>query len=288
MRLAWQVVLPARRRCRIGRNEGRRMTDTLVQAERLHFAYGRRPAVCDLTLAVGRGEMVALAGPNGSGKSTLLGLLSGVRRPQAGTVRLAGRDLRGYGRRALARMIAVVPQETAVVFPYTVSEMVLMGRAPHLGGFGLEGLRDLAVAERAMERTGVLELAARPLAELSGGERQRVIVARALVQEPALLLLDEPTTFLDLRHAIEILELIADLNRRDGLTVVAVLHDLTVAAMYFGRLVFLREGRLVAEGPPRAVLTEATVRAVFDAEVRVSVDVDGVPAVRPLRRVAVE
>jgi iron complex transport system ATP-binding protein len=263
------------------------VTDTLVQAERLHFAYGRRPAVRDVTLAVGRGEMLAIAGPNGSGKSTLLGLLSGVRRPHAGTVRLAGREVHAYGRRALARTVAVVPQETAVVFPYTVSEMVLMGRAPHLGGLGLESRHDLAVAERAMERTGVLELAARPLGELSGGERQRVIVARALAQEPALLLLDEPTTFLDLRHAIEILELIADLNRREGLTVVAVLHDLTVAAMYFERLAFLREGRLVIEGPPRAVLTEATVRAVFDAEVRVSVDADGVPTVRPRRHVPV-
>ena len=263
------------------------MTDALVQAERLHFAYGRRPAVCDLTLTVGRGEMLAVAGPNGSGKSTLLGLLSGVRRPQAGTVRLAGRELHAYGRRALARMIAVVPQETAAVFPYSVSEMVLMGRAPHLGGLGLESRHDLAVAERAMERAGVLDLAARPFTELSGGERQRVIVARALAQEPALILLDEPTTFLDLRHAIEILELIADLNRREGLTVVAVLHDLTVAAMYFERLAFLREGRLVVDGPPRAVLTEATVRTVFDAEVRVRVDADGVPAVRPLRRVPV-
>jgi len=260
------------------------MTDAFVQADGLHFAYGPRPAVCGVTLAVGRGEMVAVAGPNGSGKSTLLGLLSGVRRPQAGTVRLAGRALHAYGRRTLARMIAVVPQETAVIFPYTVSEMVLMGRAPHLGGLGLEGRRDLAVAERAMERTGVLDLAARPFTELSGGERQRVIVARALAQEPALVLLDEPTTFLDLRHAIEILELIADLNRRGGLTVVAVLHDLTVAAMYFERLAFLREGRLVVEGPPRAVLTETTVRAVFDAEVQVRVDDDGILAVRPRRR----
>ena len=256
----------------------------LLEVEHVHFAYGRREAVRDVTLAVARGEMLAIAGPNGSGKSTLLGLLSGVRQPAAGTVRLAGRDLRTYGRRAIARLVAVVPQETAVAFPYTVAEMVLMGRAPHLGSFGLEGERDLAIAERAMASAGVLEFTARPVAELSGGERQRVIVARALAQEPELLLLDEPTTFLDLRHTIEILELIADLNRRDGLTVVAVLHDLTIASMYFDRVAFLRAGRLEAEGPPRAVITEATVRSVFEAEVRVSHDPDGVLTVRPRPR----
>ena len=258
--------------------------DVLVQADRLRFAYGRREALSDVTLAVGRGEMLAIAGPNGSGKSTLLGLLSGVRRPAAGAVRLAGRDLAAYGRREVARLVAVVPQETAVAFPYTVAEIVLMGRAPHLRGLGLEGARDLAVAERAMARTGVLAFADRLLAELSGGERQRVIVARALAQEPTLLLLDEPTTFLDLRHAMEILELIAGLNEREGLTVVAVLHDLTIAASYFRRVAFLRAGCLVAEGPPQSVITEATVRAVFDAEVRVATDSDGVLSVRPLRR----
>jgi iron complex transport system ATP-binding protein len=262
---------------------GTAMPAALLEAEGVGFAYGRRPAIADVTLALAGGDMLAIAGPNGSGKSTLLALLSGVRRPSAGVVRLAGRDLASYGRRELAQRIAVVPQETAALFPYTVAEMVLMGRAPHLRGLGLDGAHDLAVAERAMARTGVLALAARPLTELSGGERQRVIVARALAQEPRLLLLDEPTTFLDLRHAIEILELIADLNRREGLTVVAVLHDLTIAAMYFPRVAFLRAGRLVADGPPRAVITEATIRAVFDADVRVREDPDGVPTVRPRR-----
>jgi iron complex transport system ATP-binding protein len=213
-----------------------------------------------------------------------LRVLSGVRRPSAGTVFLAGRDLQAHARRALARRIAVVPQETAPVFAYTVAEMVLLGRAPHLRGLGLEGRRDLAVAERVMARTGVLDLAARPFEELSGGERQRVIVARALAQEPELLLLDEPTTFLDLRHAIEILELITDLRRREGLTVVAVLHDLTMAAMYADRVAFLRAGSLVVEGPPAAVVTADTVRVVFDAEVEVQVGRDGIPTLRPRRR----
>ena len=255
----------------------------LLEADHVHFAYGLRPAIEDVSLTLADGEMMAIAGPNGSGKSTLLSLLSGIRHPSRGSVRLAGRDLGAHGRRELARRIAVVPQETAALFPYTVSETVLMGRTPHLHGLGLEGAHDVAVAARAMERTGVLELAARPIAELSGGERQRVIVARALAQEPQLLLLDEPITFLDLRHAIEILELIANLNRSEGLSVVAVLHDLTLAAMYFPRIAFLRAGRLAADGPPRAVITAATVRAVFDAEVEVREAEDGVPTVRPRR-----
>jgi ABC-type cobalamin/Fe3+-siderophores transport system ATPase subunit len=230
---------------------------------------------------VARGDMVALAGPNGSGKSTLLGLLSGVLVPTAGAVRLADRDLAACDRRALARRIAVVPQETTIAFPYTVAEMVLMGRAPHRNGFGIEGPRDLAIAERAMARTGVLAFAARAVTELSGGERQRVIVARALAQEPEILLLDEPTTHLDLRHAMEILELVAELNARDGVTVVAALHDLTSAALYFRRVVFLRDGCLLAEGPPHAVIDEPTIRRVFDVDVRVTTDADGILTVRP-------
>ena len=261
----------------------RTTTPPLLELDRVSFAYSDRPAIDDLTLAVAEGEMLAIAGPNGSGKSTLLGLVAGTRTPSRGAVRLAGRSLRDYGRRELARTIAVVPQETAVAFPYRVAEMVLIGRAPHLRGLGLEGAHDVAAAERAMERTGILALADRPLAELSGGERQRVIVARALAQEPRLLLLDEPTTFLDLRHAIEILELVADLNRRERLTVVAVLHDLTAAAMYFDRLAFLRDGRVAVAGSPDAVITEASIREVFAADVVVTRDAEGIATIRPRR-----
>jgi iron complex transport system ATP-binding protein len=258
--------------------------EVMLAAEHVDFAYATRPVLHDVSLRVGRGDMLALAGPNGAGKSTLLALFAGIRQPAAGVVRLEGTDVRRYARRALARQIAVVPQDTSVLFPYTVAEMVLMGRAPHLHGIGLESADDLAIAERAMARTGVLELAHRPIVELSGGERQRVILARALAQEPRLLLLDEPTTFLDLRHAIEILELIRELNRDERVTVVAVLHDLTIASMYFDRIAFLREGRLAIEGRCEAVITEETIRAVFDAEVRIVRDADGVVAVLPHRR----
>jgi iron complex transport system ATP-binding protein len=254
-----------------------------LRAEHVSFAYGRRAVLRDVTLGVARGAMVALAGPNGSGKSTLLALLAGTRRLQQGAIAVAGRPIASYERRALARLVAVVPQDTSVTFPYTVAEMVLMGRAPHRPPLGLEGPRDVAIAEQVMAETGILDLAGRRVTELSGGERQRVIVARALAQEPEILLLDEPTTHLDIRHAIEILDLVATVNRTRGVTVVAVLHDLTSAALHFDRIVFLRDGALVVDGPPRTTITAATIARVFDAEVRVDVDEEGVPAVRARR-----
>ncbi len=254
-----------------------------LHAERVSFAYGSRPVLRDVTLAVAPGSMLALAGPNGSGKSTLLALLAGTRRPHAGAVAVRGRPIGSYERRALARLVGVVPQDTTVTFPYTVTEMVLMGRAPHRPPLGLEGPRDVAIAERVMAETGILELANRRVTELSGGERQRVIVARALAQEPEILLLDEPTTHLDIRHAIDVLDLVAAVNRSRGVTVVAVLHDLTSAALYFDRIAFLRDGMLVADGPPRTTITAATIAGVFDAAVGVDVDADGIPAIRPRR-----
>ncbi len=252
-------------------------------AEGVSFAYGARVVLRDVSLEVARGAMLAVAGPNGSGKSTLLSLLAGTRRPHAGTIVVAGRSIAAWERRALARTVAVVPQDTSITFPYTVAEMVLMGRAPHRPPLGLEGARDVAIAERVMAETGILDLASRRITELSGGERQRVIVARALAQEPEILLLDEPTTHLDIRYALEMLDLVAAVNRTRGVTVVAVLHDLTSAALYFGRIAFLRDGALVADGAPRATITAETIARVFDADVRVDLDADGVPAVRPRR-----
>jgi len=257
----------------------------MVDVENLTAGYGAIVALRDVSLMIERGEMIAVVGPNGSGKSTLLRVLSGVLSPMAGRVRLAGRELSAYPRRTLAQMTAVVPQETLMDFPFSVEEVVLMGRAPHLGRLGFPGERDLRVAREAMARMGVEHLRGRALTDLSGGERQRVIVARALVQEPEVLLLDEPTSHLDIRHQVEIYDLMAELNAERGLTIVSVLHDLNLAAMYFGRVTMLSEGRVHTIGPAADVLTYGTIKEVYGTEVYVALnDVTGTLNVLPLSR----
>jgi len=255
-----------------------------LEAHALCFSYGRAPVIDAVSVTLGVGEMVGIIGPNGSGKSTLLRLLSGVLRPAAGAVRLHGRPLGDYTRRQLGRAIAVVPQDTVIEFPFSVTEVVLMGRSPHLGGFAFEGDRDVQVARSAMQRTGVIELADRSIHELSGGERQRVVLARALAQEAPILLLDEPAAFLDIRHEVEIYDLLRDLQR-EGTSIVSVLHDLNLAALYCDQLVLLKAGRVVRTGPPAEVITYATLTEVYETEVYVDTnDITGAVNVLPLSR----
>lgn len=215
-----------------------------LAAAHVAFAYGPLPVLRDVDLAVARGAMLALAGPNGSGKSTLLALLAGTRPAAAGTVSVAGRPIAAWERRALARTIAVVPQETRVLFPYTVAEIVLMGRAPHRPPLGLEGARDVAIAEDVMTETGIRHLASRRITELSGGERQRVAVARALVLDPALVLADEPTGNLDPATGEKIGELLLGMNRNRGTALVVVTHNERLAQR-LGRIATLVGGGLV-------------------------------------------
>jgi len=257
----------------------------MVEVKDLTAGYGTIVALRDVSLMVNRGEMMAVVGPNGSGKSTLLRVFSGVLAPMSGSIRVAGRDLSAYPRRRLARMTAVVPQETSLDFPFSIEEVVLMGRAPHLGRLGFPGERDLSVAREAMVRVGVDQLCGRALQSLSGGERQRVIIARALVQEPEILLLDEPTSHLDIRHQVEIYDLMAELNAERGMTIVSVLHDLNLAAMYFRRVAVLSEGTVHSIGPSAEVLTYATIKAVYGTEVYVALnDVTGAVNILPLSR----
>jgi iron complex transport system ATP-binding protein len=258
----------------------------VLDLQNLTAGYRKRIiALRDVSLSVASGEMLAVVGPNGSGKSTLLRVASGVLSPLAGRVLVAGLDVQRYSRRELARLTAVVPQDTLVEFPFSVEELVLMGRAPHLGRFGFPATRDLSVAREAMRRVGVERLARRALQELSGGERQRVVIARALVQEPRILLLDEPTAHLDIRHQVEIYDLMAELNVERGLTIVSVLHDLNLAAMYFPRVALLSDGRLYGVGSTAEVLTYSTIRAVYGTEVYVAPnDVTGTINILPLSR----
>ena len=242
-----------------------------VEIKNLAFAYGARAVLDGVSLSIARGEMVGVLGPNGAGKTTLLKILSAVL-PGGGAVKLNGRDVRSYGRRDLSRLFAVVPQESAVHFPFTAAEIVLMGRASRHDAFGLEGERDLDAARQGMEATETLALADRYLHELSGGEKQRVMIARALAQEPEILLLDEPAAFLDLKHQVRVFELMRRLNRERGMTIIAALHDLNLAALFFPRLVLLAGGKVFRDGPARDVLTEENIREVYGVEVRVQAD----------------
>lgn len=242
-----------------------------IQTLQLSFAYKDRAVLHAVSLSVESGKMVGILGPNGSGKTTLLKILSAVLVGQ-GEVKLNGREIETYGRRELSRLFAVVSQESRVNFPYTVAEMVLMGRASYHSSFALEGKKDLEVARASMELTDCVSLSNRYFHELSGGEKQRVMIARALAQEPKILLLDEPSAFLDLKHQVQVFELLRRLNRERGLTIVAALHDLNLAALFFPRLIILRDGKIYRDGSPSEVLTEKTIEEVYGIHVRVEQD----------------
>lgn len=235
----------------------------------LTVGYNGEPVLQDVSAAVERGQFVGVVGPNGSGKSTLVRAVSRVLQPKAGRVLLDGADIYRMKAHAVARRVAVVGQDHQVAFEFPVREVVMMGRAPHLSRFGLEGPRDWSVVREAMELTHTGEFAARPITSLSGGERQRCMIARALAQQPEVLILDEPTAHLDINHQIEILDLARRVTEERGLATLVVLHDLNLACQYCDRLLLLAGGRVAAEGSPREVVTEERVRAAYGADVRV-------------------
>ena len=245
----------------------------ILELERISFKYGEKRVLQDVTLTVAKGEFFGILGPNGSGKSTLLNLIDGIRLPCEGEIRLKGIAPGKMQRRDVARLVAVVPQEASWVFPLTVEEVVLMGRTPHIGRLAFESERDLAVARSAMEATDILPFAARLMEALSVGERQRVLIARALAQEPEIILLDEPTSSLDIAHQIRTFDLIRSLSRSAGLTVVSVTHDMNLASLYCHRIALLEEGRLHSLGRPGEVLNESNISEVY----RVNVVVDHHP-----------
>ncbi|MBW1997369.1 MAG: ABC transporter ATP-binding protein [Deltaproteobacteria bacterium] len=233
------------------------------------FRYGDFWALRAISLEIGRGEILGVLGPNGSGKSTLLKIMDGMLRPQEGRVLLRGRNLLSFGRTAIAGEIAMVAQENHFRFSFSALEVVLMGRFPHLKRLQFEGDRDVEVALDSMGATNTRELAHRSIHELSGGEKQRVLIARALAQEPRVILLDEPTSFLDLKHKRDIFHLISRLCLSRGLSVVVVSHDIDLAAQYCHRLLLLKEGRIHDVGEPEKVITAETIGNVYDCPVLV-------------------
>jgi iron complex transport system ATP-binding protein len=226
---------------------------------------------------------VTVIGPNGAGKSTLLRAIAGLI-TRKGAVEIRGDESAALGRSELARRVALVPQLPELPPSMTVAEYELLGRTPHLGYFGRESGQDLEIADAALVRLDLVEFAARRLGTLSGGERQRAVLARALAQEPSVLLLDEPTSALDIGRQQQALELVAELREQQGLTVLSAMHELTLAAQYADRLLLLSGGRLVAAGAPDAIATEELISLHYRADVRVVLDDDGWPAVIPVRR----
>lgn len=240
-----------------------------VDVQGVTFRYRTGQGLDEVTFQAAPGELLGIVGPNSAGKSTLLRLLSKVVAPQRGRILIQGREISALPRLALAQRVAVVPQEFHVAFPFRVAEVVLMGRYPHAGGGAWESDRDRAVAQAALEATGMADLASRRLDELSGGERQLVSIARALAQEAAILLLDEPTAHLDLRHQGIVLEILLRHHREGQGTTILVSHDLNLAAEHCDRLLLLARGRVRALGRPEEVITEAHLEPAYGCPVTV-------------------
>lgn len=248
---------------------------TLLDIRGVAFAYGARRVLAGIDLALRPGELVALLGTNGSGKTTLLRLIAGTLRPAAGVIEFDGRPVTEWRREALARRVAVLPQRLDLPSGFSVAELVEMGRAPHARRLFGATPEDERAVERALIDADALELAHRSADDLSGGERQRVLVAMALAQEPELLLLDEPTVHLDVAHQVALLATIERLQRVRGLTVLAVLHDLGLAAAFAPRAAIIDRGRIVADGPPGEVLGAALVQRVFGVAMDEALGPDG-------------
>lgn len=249
----------------------------MIKVANINFAYTKTPILQNISFIVQKGDWLGLLGPNGSGKTTLLKCLSGILKPQSGTIELTEftdhkRTNEPTNQRTNALLIAVVPQETSITFPFTVAEIVLMGRQPYYKKFGFETAHDIKIAEDSMRLTDTWQFRNRQFNELSGGERQRVIIARALAQEPKILLLDEPTAFLDIRHQQDILKLLKKLNEECGLTIVSAMHDINLALLYCKTIALLKNGRILNIGSPNEVVTFANLKDVFETEVYVGIN----------------
>ncbi len=244
-----------------------------LQATQLQFAYPESPPVIrNISLELAAGEIVGILGPNGSGKTTLLSLLAGLLAPKSGTILLKSQDLATMSIRERAFQLSFVPQTDTITLPFSVEEIVAMGRQPHHGFFGFEKMADQAAVTQALEQTNCTELRTRSLQSLSGGERRRVILARALAQATPLILLDEPTAHLDIHYQIEVCDLLSQLREQAQRGILITLHDINLAALYCDRILLLQEGEVRAAGNPNEVITADHLHAVFGVEVIVEID----------------
>ena len=257
----------------------------MIEVHSMSFRYHEDWVLQEVSFRVEKGEFVGVIGPNGSGKTTLLKILYRLLSPQHGEILFELVPMKKMDRADIAKRIAVVAQETHLLFPFTVLETVLMGRSPYLGDSMFESEKDVEIAKRAMEWTKILPFSERPMDELSGGERKRVFIARALAQEPEVILLDEPTANLDIHHQIDFLDLILALNRERGLTIVMASHDMNMASEFCDRLILLQGGRIYKTGPPGEVITRENIESVYGCEVWIDQHpISGMPRISLMKK----
>jgi len=241
----------------------------IVDISDISLSFRNKLILSNVSFEVSAGEFFVIIGPNGAGKTSLLKILSGLQKAQNGSVIIKEKNISDYTRRSLSQIMAIVPQQIEVGFPFTVADTVIMGRTPHLGILGMESKNDFDIAEEAMEFTDVAHLADRKLFQLSGGELQRVIIARAICQQPEIILLDEPTTALDPAHQLKIMDLMERFRKQHNTTIIMVSHDLNLASMYGDRLLLLKEGRVVKTGDPKTVLNKSLLEESYGCKIHV-------------------
>ena len=257
----------------------------MIEVNSISFRYHEDWVLEDVSFRAERGEFVGVIGPNGSGKTTLLKILYRLLTPQKGEILFELVPMKKMERADIAKRIAVVAQETQLLFPFSVLETVLMGRSPYLGHLMFENEKDLEIAKKAMEWTKIFPFSERPMDELSGGERKRVFIARALAQEPEVILLDEPTASLDIQHQIDFLDLILTLNRERGLTIIMASHDINIASEFCDRLILLQRGRIYKMGTPEQVITKENIETVYGCEVWIDQNpISGMPRISLLKK----
>ena len=251
------------------------MNTSILRTQEISFSYDQETVLRSISINIKSQEFIGVIGPNGSGKSTLLKLLGGVLKPDSGQIFFKGKNYIDYQRKQLAQSITWVPQEHPMVFPFKVSEIVLMGRHPYLSAFTFEGEDDIEIARSAMKQTQTLQFAERGFNEISGGEKQRVVIAGAIAQEPELMILDEPTSALDIKYQIQILNILKTLNENKKTTVILAMHDLHLAAKYCTRLILLEEGKVFKDGKTEEVLQKEHIEKVYGLKVHLIHDQSG-------------
>jgi len=251
------------------------MNSSILQVQDINFSYDQETVLRSISINIKSQEFVGVIGPNGSGKSTLLKLLGSVLKPDSGQIFFKERNYINYQRKQLAQSITWVPQEHPMVFPFKVSEIVLMGRHPYLSAFTFEGENDIEIARSAMKQTQTLQFAERGFNEISGGEKQRVVIAGAIAQEPELMILDEPTSALDIKYQIQVLNILKTLNENKKTTVILAMHDLHLASKYCTRLILLEEGKIFKDGKTEEVLQKEHIEKVYGLKVHLIHDQSG-------------